>query len=191
VFLRAVKSPYPKPERDAPASPGADFVGDVLQRQREALGLDLSEVAEALKIKAPYLAALEAGSPGQLPGPVYAVGFLRAYANHLGLDADEMLRRFKQDSAALGRKPDLAFPMPLGERSIPGSGMLLVAAILAFCGYGTWHFLSTAERSQSRRRSPRARQKLGPLRRTQRKMHRRPPKPPTQPPNQLRRPLLR
>jgi cytoskeleton protein RodZ len=128
-------------------SPGADLIGDALWRRREALGLDLSEVAEALKIKAAYLAALEAGCLEQLPGPVYAVGFLRAYAKHLGLDADAILRRFRQDPAVFGRRPDLAFPMSLGERSIPGAGMVLVAAILAFCGYGTWYYLSTAEQS--------------------------------------------
>lgn len=132
-------------------SAGEDLIGDALRRRREALGLDLSQVAEALKIKAAYLAALEAGCPEQLPGPAYAVGFLRAYAKHLGLDADAILRRVRQDPAAFGRRPDLAFPMALGEHSIPGAGMLLVAAILAFCGYGTWYYLSTAEHSSPRR----------------------------------------
>jgi cytoskeleton protein RodZ len=150
VFLRTIKPPLTKPERGAPAFPGANPIGDVLRQQREALRLGLSEVAAALKIKVAYLVALEAGHPEQLPGPVYAIGFLRAYANHLGLglDADEILRRFKEDPGAYGGKPDLAFPMPLGERSMPGSGIVLVAAILGFCGYGVWYYLSTAEPSR-------------------------------------------
>ena len=48
----------------------------------------------------------------------------------------------------LDTKPDLAFPMPLGERSVPGGAMLLVALILALCGYGTWYYVSTSERSR-------------------------------------------
>ena len=65
--------------------------------------------------------------------------------------AYEMLRRFKAESAALDTKPDLSFPMPLGERSIPHGSMLLVALILALCGYGTWYYLATGERSPPER----------------------------------------
>ncbi len=119
--------------------------GDELRQRREALGLDLGEVAAALRIKPAYLALLEAGRPEELPGAVYAIGFIRAYANHLGLDGGEMLRRFKQESTLLAAKPDLAFPIQLGERNMPGGGMLLVALILAICGYGGWFYLSTGE----------------------------------------------
>jgi cytoskeleton protein RodZ len=55
-----------------------------------------------------------------------------------------MLRLFKQQSALFAAKPDLAFPIQLGERSMPG-GMLLVALILAVCGYGGWFYLSTGD----------------------------------------------
>ena len=118
---------------------------DELRQRREALGLDLADVAAALRIKPAYLLALEAGHPNELPGAVYAIGFIRAYADYLGLDSGEMLRLFKQQSTLLAAKPDLAFPILLGERSMPGGGMLLVALILAVCGYGGWFYLSTGE----------------------------------------------
>ena len=137
---------------EAPGRPveqdGPRLAGAMLRRRREALGLDLADIAAALRIKLAYVSALETGYPDQLPGPAYATGFLRAYADHLGLDHEEVLQRFKQGSAAFARKPDLSFPMPLGERSIPGSGVLLVAIILAICGYGTWYYLSTSETSR-------------------------------------------
>jgi len=137
---------------EAPGRPveqdGPRLAGAMLRRRREALGLDLADIAAALRIKPAYVSALETGYPDQLPGPAYATGFLRAYADHLGLDHEEVLQRFKQGSAAFARKPDLSFPMPLGERSIPGSGVLLVAIILAICGYGTWYYLSTSETSR-------------------------------------------
>ena len=123
---------------------GRRSAGDELRQRREALGLDLAEVAATLRIKPAYLAALEAWRPNELPGAVYAVGFIRAYADHLGLDSAEMLRLFKQQSALFAAKPDLAFPIQLGERSMPG-GMLLVALILAVCGYGGWFYLSTGD----------------------------------------------
>ena len=123
----------------------ARSAGDELRQRREALGLDLGEVAATLRIKPTYLAALEAGRPEELPGAVYAIGFLRAYADYLRLDGGEMLRRFKQELTLLAAKPDLAFPIPAGERSMPGGGMLLVALILAICAYGGWFYLSTGE----------------------------------------------
>jgi cytoskeleton protein RodZ len=136
---------------DAAPSSGPRSAGELLRQQREALGLDLQGVAAALKIKPTYLAALEAGRPDLLPGPTYASGFVRAYGEHLKLDGNEMLRRFKAESAALDTKPELAFPMPLGEHSVPGGSLLLVALILALCGYGTWYYLTTGERSHPER----------------------------------------
>jgi cytoskeleton protein RodZ len=122
-----------------------DSAGAMLRRQREALRLDIADVAVALRIKPAYLAALEAGRLEALPGPVYAIGFMRAYADYLGLDSGEMLRLFKQQSSLLAAKPDLAFPIQLGESSISGGGMLLVALILAICAYGAWFYVSTGE----------------------------------------------
>ena len=153
ALFRRLKTPFVEDLSDGEAaSPsGPRSAGDLLRQQREALRLDLDDIAAALRIKPDYLAALEAGRPDLLPGPTYAIGFVRTYSDYLGLDGDEILRRFKAESTGLDAKPDLAFPMPLGERSIPGGGMLLVALILVFCGYGTWYYLSTVERSRPER----------------------------------------
>jgi cytoskeleton protein RodZ len=139
------------PDGEAASPSGPRSAGDLLRQQREALRLDLDDVAAALRIKPDYLAALEAGRPDLLPGPAYASGFVRTYGDYLSLDGGEILRRFKAESTGLDAKPDLAFPMPLSERSIPGGGMILVALILVFCGYGTWYYLSTGERSRPER----------------------------------------
>ncbi len=132
-------------EGEVPPPAGPRSAGDALRQQREALGLNFSDVAGALRIKPAYLAAIEEGRPDRLPGPAYAAGFVRAYADHVGLDGAEILRRFRLEAAGLDAKPDLSFPMPLGERSVPGRAMLLLAVILAICGYGTWYYLSTDE----------------------------------------------
>src|SRR5205823_15066171 len=121
------------------------LAGAMLRQQRETLALDLADFAAVLRIKPAYLAALEAGRPDKLPGAVYAIGFIRAYADYLGLDGGEMLRLFKQQLTLLAAKPDLAFPIPLGEHSVPGGGMVLVALILGICAYGGWFYLSTGD----------------------------------------------
>ena len=131
--------------------PRPHAVGDLLRRRREELGLDLDGVGEALRIKPIYLAALEQGRAQDLPGPTYAIGFIRAYADHLGLDGERVLERYKAASADVQARPDLALPVPLGPRSLPGGPVLLVGLILALCGYGTWYYLSTGERSRPER----------------------------------------
>ena len=133
----------------SPAGPRS--AGDVLRQQRAALGLDLAEVARELRIKPAYLAALEEGRPDRLPGPAYAIGFLRAYGGHLGLDSGEILRRFRLEAAGLDAKPDLSFPVLLGERSLPGRTALLAAVILTIGGYAAWYHLATGEHSRPER----------------------------------------
>jgi cytoskeletal protein RodZ len=139
------------PETEEPLSSGKRSIGEALRRQRAALGLDLSEVATVLKVKPVYLAAIEEGRPDQLPGATYALGFVRSYSDYLGLDSAEILRRFKLEAECLDAKPDLTFPMPLSERSLPSGRTLLLAIFFAICGYGVWYHLSIVERSRPER----------------------------------------
>lgn len=126
-------------------------IGQLLRSTRQGSGGDLERIAANLRIRASYLAAIEEGRYDRLPGLVYAVGFIRAYAVHLGLDGDEAVRQLKQEMAGFEVSRDLSFPMPLAERSIPGGTMLLAALILAICGYGLWYYVSTGNRERPER----------------------------------------
>ena len=174
ALFQRIKAPLAEMgfEGDVPLPAGPRSAGDALRQQREALGLNFSDVAGALRIKPAYLAAIEEGRPERLPGPAYAAGFVRAYGDHLGLDGAEILRRFRLEAAGLDAKPDLSFPMPLGERSVPGGAMLLLALILAICGYGAWYYLSTDELARPERVTEVPATLLPP----------KPPKPPASPP---------
>ena len=153
ALFQRVRSSFVDDEPEAPAAfaPEDESVGELLRRQRTEMGLDLLEVAAALKIKPAYLAAIEGGRLDQLPGAPYAVGFVRSYSDYLRLDTVEILRRFKLEAAGLDAKPDLTFPMPLGERSVPAGRIMIVAVILAICGYGGWYYISTVDRSMPER----------------------------------------
>jgi cytoskeleton protein RodZ len=153
TFFQRIKAPFTESpaEEQTRLQPGMRLVGDMLQERREDLGLDLEEIGAMLRIKPSYLAALEQGRTHDLPGPTYAIGFVRAYAEFLGLDAEPILARFKAEAAGITSRPDLALPVPLGERSLPGGALVLVALIVALCGYGIWYYLSTEERSRPER----------------------------------------
>jgi len=62
-------------------------IGAGLREARERQGLSLEQAAEATRIAARHLRALEEERFERLPEPVYARGFLREYAGFLGLDA--------------------------------------------------------------------------------------------------------
>jgi cytoskeleton protein RodZ len=117
-------------------------IGMLLRRTREGRRIAIADVAAGLRIRMPYLEAIEKGAYERLPGPAYAVGFVRTYAEYLGLDGEEAARRFKREAQGLDSPPDLALPMPIAERSIPGGRILVTALVLAVCGYGLWYYLS-------------------------------------------------
>ena len=122
--------------------PAAARVGADLRAARERLGWSLPALAAHLRIRLPYLAALEDGRIGDLPGVAYAVGFLRTYATILGLDPDEMSRRFRTEVAEANHKTELNFPAPVPDRGIPAGALILVGALLAIGAYAGWYRLS-------------------------------------------------
>lgn len=74
---------------------GGAKIGQVLEKARKERGLTLDEVEYATKIRKRYLAGLEREDFGGLPDAVYAHGFLKTYANFLGLDGEELSRELK------------------------------------------------------------------------------------------------
>jgi cytoskeleton protein RodZ len=118
--------------------------GALLRATRMRLGEDLHDIAAMLHIRYPYLEAIEEGRYADLPGPTYAVGFVRAYAENLGLDRDEVVRRFKAETTGIARQADLRFPSPIPEGGVPGGAILFVGAIIALLAYGGW-YLSTSQ----------------------------------------------
>src|SRR5271154_2469354 len=100
----------PKGEGAAPPAPAEQTprprhtIGALLRETRENYGGDIERIGAALRIRPAYLTALEEGRYDRLPAPVYALGFVRAYAIHMGLDGEEAVRRFKQEASGLKKK---------------------------------------------------------------------------------------
>ena len=84
-------------------------LGERFRAAREQRGLTLSEVAEHLRIRSVYLAAIEEENWSAIGAPVYTRGFLRTYARYLGLDAEEAVAAF---NAASGAAQPAASPQP-------------------------------------------------------------------------------
>jgi cytoskeleton protein RodZ len=76
-------------------SNGEPKIGRILQQKRKEQGLSLEEVEQATKIRKRYLDGLEREDYAVLPDWVYAQGFLKTYANFLGLDGEALSRQLK------------------------------------------------------------------------------------------------
>jgi cytoskeleton protein RodZ len=113
-----------------------------LRAARERLAWSIQDIAEGLRIRGQYLMALEDGRIDELPGAAYAVGFLRTYAVALGLDPDELTRRFRNEADEVNRKVELIFPVPVPERGVPAGAVVLLGVVLAIGAYIGWYRLS-------------------------------------------------
>jgi cytoskeletal protein RodZ len=74
----------------------ADGPGEFLRRQRELRHISLDEVAEHTKISRRYLEALEDERYDRLPGEAFTRGFIRSYAQCVGLDPEDALLVYNQ-----------------------------------------------------------------------------------------------
>jgi cytoskeleton protein RodZ len=110
-------------------------LGPSLREARLKRGLELDAVQKALRIRRRYLEALEDERFELIPGEVYARGFLREYAEFLGLDStlyvDEYNARFAHhDDVPIAARPSA--PRLRRERRVPAA--VAVAALLVVGG---------------------------------------------------------
>jgi cytoskeleton protein RodZ len=130
---------------EAPAAP-REGVGALLRQKRESFRQDLDTVAGQLHIRLSYLKAIEDGRFKDLPGLTYASGFVRSYSDYLGLDGEEMVRRFREEIAGINRQVQLIFPSLATEGKIPSGAILLLSGFLAVMAYGVWYYMADRQK---------------------------------------------
>jgi cytoskeletal protein RodZ len=113
------------------------ILGERLRQARLDKSVSLADAARDTRIRRSYLEALEAEDTASLPPPVYTRGFLRAYAEYLGLNAQAMVDLY-QPPARREPGPQLrpAVPPLVIPRQIPVrpvlygiSGIVFIAAM--------------------------------------------------------------
>src|SRR6266566_7880998 len=113
-------------------------LGSSLRDTRVRRGIELAQVAAETRIRTRYLQALEDERFELLPGSAYAKGFLRAYADYLGLDGqlfvDEYNARFNADGAPPAHQQLELRPWPLRRYAVIAAVLLLAltGALLAW-----------------------------------------------------------
>jgi transcriptional regulator with XRE-family HTH domain len=152
-------APAPVAAGDAGDFPeGADLAtrcaafGRYLTQERELRGLGRDEVARATKLTPSVIDAIESGESSRMPPRAYLLGYLRSYANAVGLDADDVILRWQEvegadeeprAAARSARTPALAMGLPgrpgaARSRRLAGPVVALVVAIAAAALAALW-----------------------------------------------------
>lgn len=123
-------------------------LGALLRQTREDKGLSLDEIASKIKLPARAIKFLEEGHITDLPHPVYARGFMKSYAEILGIDREEIIEHL-QKAFPMDGEDDTPEPGPVGRLTVDadsGSGRMLVFFVLflsiSLIIGGGWFFYS-------------------------------------------------
>lgn len=120
----------------------AKDVGQLLRQAREARGASVDEAAAATRIRGYYIQALERGDFGELPSPVQVRGFLRAYAEYLDIDVEELFARLQSHAQAIA----VGDPQVEGAEQVAEQAAASLAAAQAI-------YTEIGEQLQARRKS--------------------------------------
>ncbi len=123
--------------RVGPSPEQYDTLGAYLKAVREHRGGDLTDLAETTRVRRDYLQAIEGSDRAALPSRPFAIGYVRAYAQALGVEGEAAVTRFKADW------PESSEPLrnPTGlAHDARGSRPLLYAGVAVLvAGVGLWN----------------------------------------------------
>src|SRR5271167_459651 len=137
VTLARLDEPMARRPRLA-LNPNLD-VGAGLKAVREGLGLTLEQISEVTRVRARHLAAIEALTLDLLPSRPFTVGYVRAYAKAIGLDADATAARFRTEYPS---PDDDELRSPVGvrhEKKSSNKGLIVAAVVVAVVAVGGWN----------------------------------------------------
>ena len=111
-------------------------LGEILKSARKKKEITLDQAEEETKVRVKYLRALEEGRYDELPGNIYALGFLTKYLDFLELDKGKLTQRFKMECGEAVKEKRL---MPNRRMKEPlffltGKTVVVLAAFLVIVG---------------------------------------------------------
>lgn len=115
-------------------------VGEILRRTRMHYKRSIQDVEGALRIQAKQIQAIEVGDAAALPPRVYAIGFVRSYAEYLGLDGEKIVSLYKEQSGEPKPEPQVQQLEAPQRPQIPpiwmGGALLVLICIGLFFAFG-------------------------------------------------------
>jgi transcriptional regulator with XRE-family HTH domain len=117
-------------------------VGAALRQARETLGLATEDIAQATRVRAAHISALEAFDLEALPSRPFTVGFVRAYARSLGLEPEAVVARFRAEAPRLDDQ--LRSPAGLHLQKPRRFGRIAILVVVVLGAVVTWNLVRHA-----------------------------------------------
>lgn len=133
-------------ETAASAEENAHQVGSLLKEMREQKKLKIQDVSKKLCIRKVYLQAIEDSNYEEIPPYPYGIGFIRSYADFLGLNSANIIQLYKDETETDAKKNNNYYvPEPQLEASVPSKKYLLISLLALFAVYVGWYALNNNE----------------------------------------------
>ena len=113
-------------------------VGGMLRDARTKKGYSLDEAAKELCIRKSFLEAIESSNYEEIPEPPYGIGFIRSYAEFLGLNSSRIVQLFKEETDAKNQKEDVYVLEPQAEATMPNKKYLAISVLAVVLLYAIW-----------------------------------------------------
>jgi cytoskeleton protein RodZ len=125
------------PTTPAPTLQSEADIGRALRAIRLFKGLSLEDVAQTTRVRRLYLAAIEDMQLDRLPSRPFTIGYIRAYAGALGIDADSAVERFKAEEPMLDEP--LRAPVGVSTHRDPRLVAFVVGAMIILTAIVLWN----------------------------------------------------
>jgi cytoskeletal protein RodZ len=127
-----------------------EAIGDILREARHNKRASIEDASRATKIKPDILEQLEAGEFNKLASPTYTKGFLKLYAEYLGLDSASVVEAYLKSQGGLRRqglqleteatarqRPSRELQLNIGSVVMVVAGLTAAVAII-YAGHSWW-----------------------------------------------------
>lgn len=128
----------------APAKPNVTKVGTLLKNMRMEKGLKVADIAKTLCIRKQYLDAIEDSNYKEIPAFPYGIGFIRSYADFLGLNSGNIVELYKEETN-LKSTEGVSVVEPETGAAMPNFVYIIASIVAVALIYGVWTWMSHDE----------------------------------------------
>ncbi len=133
-----------------------ETVGEYLKKERELRQISIQEVAEGTKISISRLRLIEENRFDDLPAEVFVRGFIRNYAEYIGIDPEEAILRLEEDlkgqSASVARQPEMTSSTTIDIRARDPRrfiGWIIGVILILLVAAGVYYFFFSGHKKTS------------------------------------------
>lgn len=141
-------------------------VGELLRSEREKKGISVKEIEAAISIRALYISAIEEDNYTVIPGEVYLKGFIRNYANYLGLDGQEVVNFYRQsqlppsviDEKIVPERVDTPVEQPQKDNNKSSAKWIMMSVVVVCLVGSAWWLFGNSKSAEEPQASPQVQQ---------------------------------